>query len=501
MLNSVSARYLGWRYSTLHARLHHLKSRVTQTNIGILTVHSKKQIAPVVSFRNSQGELVRGTITDLQRRSVVMEIYNPYSIVQVSEILSDLTVKAGVVDVYRGRAVVTSMVSTGLTAVVSVTLADEWRELSTLHGSPHSFREEAQLFVTDWERRSRVHNGFQIAVNDMRAFLAEVSRWVGQVDLTADMAPGKEALPEEAFYELADPIIDRIAVHMDNFESEAAAVPVELAHVHRGYAQAALHPLLMRSPFLHRTYTKPLGYAGDYEMVNQIINNPRQGPNTYAQIVNVAFLKTGVAAAHRNRIRILIDFLKGLARQAAQEGRVFRVMNIGCGPAMEIRRFLQECDESHYLEFVLVDFNGETINFAKDKIDDVAQQKGVPAHVRFIQQSVHELIKKKEKNSLNDDEKCDAIYCAGLFDYLTDKVCSRLLAYFAAHLKNGGKVLVTNVHEKNAQRLAMEHLLEWYLIYRDESQLEKLVRSQFAENKEYTDETGVNVFSEARLVQ
>ncbi|MEK6293136.1 MAG: SAM-dependent methyltransferase, partial [Paraburkholderia tropica] len=85
-------------------------------------MYSKTQIDPVVSFRNSQGELVRGTIINLQRKSLVMEVYNPYSIVQVSEVLSELSVKMGTEHAYSGKAVVISMVNTGLTAIVSVTL-------------------------------------------------------------------------------------------------------------------------------------------------------------------------------------------------------------------------------------------------------------------------------------------------------------------------------------------------------------------------------------------
>ncbi len=65
----------------------------------------------------------------------------------------------------------------------------------------------------------------------------------------------------------------------------------------------------------------------------------------------------------------------------------------------------------------------------------------------------------------------DLVYCAGLFDYLSDKVCSRLLQYFAARTNPGGTVLVTNVHSSNPQKISMEHLLEWHLIYRDEAQL------------------------------
>ena len=69
-------------------------------------MYSKTQIDPVVSFRNSQGEQVRGTIINLQRNSLVMEIYNPYSIVQVSEVLSDLYDSPVDVIRTRGRIVV-----------------------------------------------------------------------------------------------------------------------------------------------------------------------------------------------------------------------------------------------------------------------------------------------------------------------------------------------------------------------------------------------------------
>ena len=75
-------------------------------------MHSFRAIDPVVTFRNSQGEAARGTLTSVQRRSLVMEIYNPYSIVQVSEVLSELTVRSGERSIYTGKAVVVSLVNT-----------------------------------------------------------------------------------------------------------------------------------------------------------------------------------------------------------------------------------------------------------------------------------------------------------------------------------------------------------------------------------------------------
>src|SRR5437868_8398510 len=269
---------------------------------GSYTVYSQTQIDPVVSFRNSQGEQVRGTIINLQRKSLVMEVYNPYSIVQVSEVLSELSVRLGSSNAYSGKAVVISMVNTGLTAIVSVTLIDEWRELSGGALVPAAVGEEARAFVQDWADRYHIRRDYQIVVNQIRAFLAEVSRWVEQVDLADSMPKEAERLRPDFFFELASPLMQKTKTYFDDFEGEARLVEEELAPAHRAFAQSALHPLLLRAPFVFRTFTKPLGYAGDYQMVNQMLDDPRQGPSTYFQIVNTSFLQTAVARAHRNRI-------------------------------------------------------------------------------------------------------------------------------------------------------------------------------------------------------
>lgn len=446
---------------------------------------------------------MRGTITNLHRKSLVMEIYNPYSIVQVSEILNDLIVKAGTSDVYRGRAVVTSLVSTGLTAVVSVTLADEWRELSAMNAETGSFGSEARTFVESWDQRQQVSGQYQTAVNELRAYLGEVSRWVAQVDMVADQPGGARAkLEDDTFYELANPLIERMLGYTAQLEEEASAVDPETTTIHRAYAQSALHPLLLRSPFVYRTYTKPLGYAGDYEMVNQIIKDPRQGPNTYFEIVNVAFLRARVAEAHRNRIDILVDFLKKLAQEAYNNGRPFFITNVGCGPAVEIQRFIREFEHPEYLNFELVDFSETTLSYTRELLEGVAKECGKKIIIRYTHNSVHELIKYRSKVGELHQPRCDAVYCAGLFDYLSDKVCTRLLEYFSALTVPGGKILVTNVHSSNPERIfTMEHLLEWYLIYRNEENLKSVFpKTVGGEIETYVDATGVNVFAEARVL-
>ena len=192
-------------------------------------MYSQSQIDPVVSFRNTQGEVVRGTIFNLQRNSLVMEIYNPYSIIQVSEVLAELTVRMGAKNAYVGKAVVISSVNTGLTAIVSATLIDEWRELSDVVVIKGAVGREAAAFVAGWGERFRIDRDYQIVVNEMRAFLSEVARWVEQVDLSDTLPKENGRLRADIFDELAQPLMEQTQHYLRQLESAASQVAEEQA--------------------------------------------------------------------------------------------------------------------------------------------------------------------------------------------------------------------------------------------------------------------------------
>lgn len=462
------------------------------------TVYLQHPFEPVVTFRNSQGEAARGTITSLQRRSLVMEVYNPYSIVQVSEVLSDLTIRSGTHTIYRGKAVVVSLMNTGLMAVVSVALIDEWSELGVYGAGQARIGDEARQFVDGWMERFRISEGYMVAVGKIRAFLAEVARWTDQADLSSSL-PRTEggSLRSDVFMELATPVITAAADYFADLECEIASVIDVDQDGSRRFAQNAIHPLILRAPFVYRTFAKPLGYAGDYEMVNQILSDVQQGPSTYFQIINALFLASPVAEAHRNRIDILERSMARAAEEAAAAGRVHSVLNIGCGPAQEIERFIRCGKNLDRLRFKLIDFSQETLDYTRDRLNKAMADVGQRVDIEFHQDSVHNLLKRASKETQDPAQASfDFVYCAGLFDYLSDKVCARLLEYLKARTRPGGRILVTNVHSSNRQRGVMEHLLEWHLIYRDEAGMVSILPSPRQPEQIYTDPTGVNVFAE-----
>ncbi|MGV8805007.1 MAG: class I SAM-dependent methyltransferase [Polaromonas sp.] len=461
-------------------------------------MHPIRPIDPVITFRNSQGEVVRGTLTNVQRRSLVVEIYNPYSIVQVSEVLSELTLRSGERSVYKGKAVVTSLLNTGLMAVVSVVLIDEWSDLNVVRGDMTRIADEAARFVADWESRFRIGRNYQVAVSETRSFLAETSRWADQADMSGVLPRNEDGrIRSDVFLDLATPIMTKGAQYFAWIEDEIRSVPPEDVTAHHSFVQTALHPLLLRAPFVYRTFAKPLGYAGDYEMVNQLLGDPQQGSSTYFQVVNTQFIQAAVAEAHRNRITILVDYLKRAAELAEREQRQVSILNVGCGPAVEIQRFIKEHPQPDCLSFTLVDFSQETLDYTRDCLDKAAREQGKRVNFELVHESVHDLLKRAVRRDENPDTaKFDFVYCAGLFDYLSDKVCARLLQYFVQRTRSGGGVLVTNVHSSNPQIGVMEHVLEWHLIYRDEAMLESVLPEPRGATRLYTDTTGVNVFAE-----
>ncbi|MDA3962983.1 MAG: class I SAM-dependent methyltransferase [Planctomycetota bacterium] len=455
-----------------------------------------------LSFRNSQQTEVRGTLMHLTRNQVVFEVYNPYSIVQLSEVLSDLRIRRGERTLYHGRAVVSNLVNTGLMLITSATLVDPWSDLAEFETST-DLSSDITAFVDDWNTaNSQLLPPFQLAVSKLRNFLEELSRWVDQGETAGGLR--EDQADDERQRAFVDTIehgcIEQLSQLYGAFEAEARQVPSEIATAHRAFAQRELHPLTLCAPFVHRTFSKPLGYAGDYEMVNMILRDPTEGSSSYARLINRLYLKLGPAEAHRNRIARLQEILRTEARRVQSAGQTFRALNIGCGPAHELQGLAATESWLADADIELLDFNQETLEHARVGIAAAAATKGFTPGTRFTHKSIHELLKdaSPRRGSVTPERRYDLVYCAGLFDYLSDKVCQRLLKLFVAMTKAGGLVVTTNVHPANPIRCNMEYLLEWHLIYRDESAMQTIAPPGHA-NTVYPEDTGLNVFLETRL--
>jgi extracellular factor (EF) 3-hydroxypalmitic acid methyl ester biosynthesis protein len=204
--------------------------------------------------------------------------------------------------------------------------------------------------------------------------------------------------------------------------------------------------------------------------------------------------------AHRNRIDYLVEKLRTECARRVTRGKT-RIFNLACGPAVEIQRFLRECEESDLAEIDLLDFNAETLDYTRERIQEARMSGGRETKVGYFQRSVHQLLRAATQGGEDEFTGYDIVYCAGLFDYLSQRVCKRLVELFCTMVKPGGLVIVTNVSDTNPSKAWMEYLVEWNLIYRGRPEMEDLVPDRFPVKSTNISEdvTGVNLFLEIEL--
>ncbi len=204
-------------------------------------------------------------------------------------------------------------------------------------------------------------------------------------------------------------------------------MPDEEAVVYKAFARREIHPFILCAPFAFRSYAKPLGYAGDYEMVNLMVKeSPVTGNNTYARIFHDSTTDVAAAKAHRNRVQILERFLVEEAGRVAAEQRIYAALSVGCGQAVEVQRFIRNHDAANTSPIHLMDFNEETIRYAQERTRLAMETSGRQPTLQFIQKSIDELLKDVHQQPTGILPAYDLIFCAGPFDYFPDNVCRNL---------------------------------------------------------------------------
>lgn len=460
-----------------------------------------------VQFFNSQGFPLKATILRLRRYSISFEIYNPYSIVQLSEVLQGFKVRLNGRLIYEGDAVVSGLVNTGVLLVCEVTLSGGWKDVDFLATSEEggSLITQFDGFVDDWKRAHHVSSDFKINVADMQNLLIGVKRWLEQIDLgiRSTDTEDRNGVEKQVICDIEQRVLQEIQPLMNSFEASTREVALTDRPAHKFYCRRQIHPLVMCSPFAYRIYSKPLGYAGDYEMVNMMIRDPYEGSSLYAKMLNRMFLDMDPVKAHRNRIDYLVKMLKQESERKVLKGGRVNILNLGCGPAQEIQRFVANEEISDQCDFTLLDFNRETLDYTSKVLSEIRQNMGRSTRFNMIESSVHELLKQASKGKMNlKMESYDIVYCAGLFDYLSQKVCKKLVELFTKLLCPGGMLITTNVASTNPRIGWMEFLAEWNLVYRNDWEMLDLIPldGTILETNLERDETGVNLFLEIRKV-
>jgi extracellular factor (EF) 3-hydroxypalmitic acid methyl ester biosynthesis protein len=356
--------------------------------------------------------------------------------------------------------------------------------------SKKHIKKEVDRLILKLDLYKKVNSDFKESVLEIKAFLFDLREWFGELDISLNEAGLKtNEINAKYILENFSLLFEKLGVLSNSCGALFSKIEKDKLELHRRFAQSHLHPFILSSPFPYRIYTKPLGFAGDYMMMHMIQRENAEGPNLYTKFINIFYTNIPVTTSVKNRTDYLIKKIEEGVKQAELEGREYHSLSIGCGPALEIKRFIEKNNPKVKCHFRLLDFNEETLNFAKSEAEKVKGNKMCEITTQL--DSVHALLKKSVNKEVQN-ERYDFVYCSGLFDYLSDKICSRLTKMFYTMLKEHGKVLVTNMHSDDLDQHMTELMFEWYLIYRNEKTM-KTFAPNIGKQKLFTDSTGINL--------
>lgn len=244
---------------------------------------------------------------------------------------------------------------------------------------------------------------------------------------------------------------------------------------------------LYESPFVDRCYSKPLGYAGDFKMMNMIYENGHVGNSLFARCLNQVFLNIGSTRAVRNRAEYLATKIYELTN--TKNPNPIKILSLASGPANEIQKFLSSYDgDACNIEFFLLDQDINALKYSQLSINKITRRKKQNPQLHFLTTSVRDVIKKGLKT---DD--FDLIYTAGLFDYLGDTTAYRTAEILFNALAPQGQLIIGNFDFSNPDKLMMDLIMDWPLIYRSRNDLLNLFSPISVPTIEHEEES-INLF-------
>jgi len=244
--------------------------------------------------------------------------------------------------------------------------------------------------------------------------------------------------------------------------------------IHKEFFQKRLNEFFMKSELFYRAYTKPLGYAGDYEMMNIIYRNTFEGKDIFSQVMNRIDCEGPASRAVRNRREFFCNKIQSLYRNT-QDNDTIKIVSIACGPCMEIFDFLSKISgdtKQHTIEIVAMDQDDNALADSRNRLSSITD-KLADVQVQFVQGNIKALIVGKETDK-DPYKDADLIYTIGLFDYLSANASNRLILELYKFLRPGGTLIIGNFGTHNPQRFKMEYGSEWVLIHRSEEDLMEL---------------------------
>ncbi len=420
--------------------------------------------AKFVHFRDFQGVERKCRVRDFSRTGVSFLLEDGSLIFRIGDIISDMNFVSYSKEVHSGPATI-------------IHILDEYQNGKVISRIGCRFENLMDISsIIEGDKISKLKNEY---LDFIQSLAVEDNLDEEFVHLTSHLhyllTNFRNRLREEEQKSLTfDVINDATLKYSDHFTRITGKFKdSKQPFIHREYFQKILNEFFMSSALFHRAYSKPLGYAGDYEMMNIIYRNEYEGEDVFSQVMNKIDCEGTAARAVRNRREYFCSKILS-SYESTGEGDECRIMSVACGPCVEMKDFLHRVSDRLRpvrLTFVAMDQDLNAIENARQRILPLAEgMEGM--EVLIAQDNIKDLILGRSKKGENYRDT-DLIYSAGLCDYLSVNAVSRLVNELYKYLKPGGSLIIGNFGPYNPQRFKMEYGSEWFLIHRTEEEVKE----------------------------
>ena len=227
------------------------------------------------------------------------------------------------------------------------------------------------------------------------------------------------------------------------------------------------HPiaqLILDDPCTRRSLRKLRGYPGDAGLIDYIYSgdclpSEAESVSEMGQRIFEYNRDTPACKAVRARRDVVRDAIDQLCERVARPS----ILSVACGHLREAWR----------AQAVRAGRTGRFIGLDQDEMSiEVVRHELGPLGVVPVCNSIKALFR-----GALADETFDLIYSTGLYDYLDDRLASKLTERLYHMLNPGGKLLVANFLPAIEGTGYMEAFMDWKLIYRTREQMLALVPS------------------------
>jgi SAM-dependent methyltransferase len=286
---------------------------------------------------------------------------------------------------------------------------------------------------------------------------------------------------QEALGALARRAADALREPWRQLERAASRAALEcLEHLEtlraaKAVTETVLTPLLLDAPMIRRSYGKPLGYPGDYQVMIYYYDDAFEGDSVFARVFHKFFVEHPLSNGVRTRKDYVVQLMGAeLDRvRAAGAAQPYRVASLGCGPAREVSDFVaRRVSWSGEVRWTLIDQEEETLSVAYRAAQREIAATGARGALHCLNLSFAQLL--QEPALMRSLEAQDFIYSTGLFDYLREARAQALIGALFERLAPGGLLAIGNALAPNEWFWSPEMVLDWTLLYRTRDQMRRL---------------------------